>query len=67
MLVCPFAFDLGRSEVMEFAGLIGGSGAALLVKYPETKISNFAVVEPFSWEVNRKHIFKKHESCPLIV
>jgi hypothetical protein len=54
MAIGPFGVSLQRYEAMNFAGLIGGTGITLLIKYPESESSNWTVLQPFSYPVNLK-------------
>ena len=48
----PFAIELKRHEVIEFAGFLGGSDTSILVRYPSTSyISPYATVESFNYLV----------------
>jgi hypothetical protein len=44
----PYAPTLERYGAIDFVGYIGSSATCLLMKYPQAKISNSAVVEPYS-------------------
>ena len=48
----PFAIEIKRHEVMEFAGFLGGAGSSILVRYPSIiYTSPFATLEPLSYQV----------------
>ena len=51
MAIGPFGVSLQRYEAMNFAGLIGGTGITLLIKFPQSESSNWTVLQPFSYPV----------------
>ena len=51
MAVAPFAISLQRYEAIDFCGLLGGDGTSFLVRYPSTTMSDFGLIQSFSYQV----------------
>ena len=44
----PYALTLERHGAIDFVGYIGSSTTCMLMKYPQVKISDSAIFEPYS-------------------
>ena len=51
MATGPFAISLERYKVIEFGGFVGGIGTSILVRYPNSTLSTFGMIKPFSYQV----------------
>jgi hypothetical protein len=58
LAISPFAISIQRYEAIEFCGFVGGSGTSMLVRYPSPTISNWGMIEMFSYQVIKLfHLF----------
>ena len=59
----PYALTLERHGAIDFVGYIGSSTTCMLMKYPQVKISDSAIFEPYSstvWYSSQNHLKKKN-------